>query len=175
MATMMTMTTMMTRIALPTTIKLTGATTVLVPHRAKLSPPPPSPAAGLPAPSANKPTFVPLNVTNAPMYVLIPVCGQFCYAYGDSPYANFSAFLPVCTRGVPICIRGSVCDVSAIFPPVTHCTGILCMHARTLTSKIITTVLHYFDSITPHLCSGISHSHSPFVISLTSDFIILCC
>ena len=34
------------------------------------------------------------------MYLLLPVCAQFCYAYGDYPYAKFPAFLPVPIQGV---------------------------------------------------------------------------
>ncbi len=69
--------------------------------------------------------------------MLLPICAQFCYANGDSPYAKFLAFLPVCIRGVPVCIWGSVSDRSAIFLPVTHWSRILCTHTYTLTSKII--------------------------------------
>ena len=51
----------------------------------------------------------------ADMYMLLPICVQFCYANGDSPYAKFLAFLPVRIQGVPICVRGPDSDVSAIF------------------------------------------------------------
>ena len=50
------------------------------------------------------------------VHMLLPICAQFCYANWDSPYAKFPAFLPVCIRGVPVCVRGSDSDVSAIFP-----------------------------------------------------------
>ncbi len=50
------------------------------------------------------------------VYMLLPICAQFRYANGDSPYAKFPAFLPVRIRGVPVCIWGSVSDGSAIFP-----------------------------------------------------------
>jgi hypothetical protein len=50
------------------------------------------------------------------VYMLLPICAQFHYANGDSPYAKFLAFLPVRIWGVPVCVPGSVCDVSAIFP-----------------------------------------------------------
>ena len=50
------------------------------------------------------------------VYMLLLICPQFHYANGDSPYAKFSAFLPVRIQGVPVCIRGSVSDGSAIFP-----------------------------------------------------------
>ena len=52
-----------------------------------------------------------------PGYMLIPICTQFHYAYGDSPYATFSGSPHVRIWGLPI--RGSVSDVSAIFPRVT--------------------------------------------------------
>ena len=64
-----TMTTMATTIALPTTIKSMGAAMVLVPHGAKLPPPPPLPAMDSPALSANTPTHASLNATNTPLYV----------------------------------------------------------------------------------------------------------
>jgi hypothetical protein len=66
---------------------------------------------------------------NSPYYVaymLLPICTKFCYANGDSPYAIFWAFLPVRIRGVPVCVPGSVCDVSATVSAhnfITH-TGI---------------------------------------------------
>ncbi len=34
-------------------------------------------------------------------YMLLPLCAQFCYANGDSPYAKFLAFLPVRIWGAP--------------------------------------------------------------------------
>jgi hypothetical protein len=49
-------------------------------------------------------------------YMLLPIWAQFRYANRDSPYAKFLDFLPVRIWGVPVCIPGSVCDVSAIFP-----------------------------------------------------------
>ncbi len=84
-------------------------------------------------------------------YMLLPICAQFCYANGDSPYAKFPAFLPVRVQGVPVCVWGSVCNVLAIFPPVAHWSRIVCMHACTQTSKIIA-VLHYFNSIMLPVC-----------------------
>jgi hypothetical protein len=52
--------------------------------------------------------------------MLIPICAQFHYAYGDSPYAKFSGSPHVHIWGLPVCIRGSVSDVSAIFPRDTR-------------------------------------------------------
>ena len=69
------------------------------------------------------------------VYMLLPICAQFRYANRDSPYAKFPASLPVCIRGVPVCIQGSVCDVSAIFPPVTHWSRILCTRVHTHIKK----------------------------------------
>jgi hypothetical protein len=37
------------------------------------------------------------------VYMLLPICTQFCYANGDSPYAKFLAFLPVCIRQIVMC------------------------------------------------------------------------
>jgi hypothetical protein len=50
------------------------------------------------------------------VYMLLPICAQFYYANGDSPYAKFPVFFPVRIQGVPVCIWGSVSDGSAIFP-----------------------------------------------------------
>ena len=52
--------------------------------------------------------------------MLIPICTQFHYAYGDSPYAKFSGSPHVHIWELPVCVWGSVSDVSAIFPQVTR-------------------------------------------------------
>jgi hypothetical protein len=39
--------------------------------------------------------------------MLIPICAQFHYAYGDSPYANISGSPHVCIWGLPVCVQGS--------------------------------------------------------------------
>ncbi len=44
--------------------------------------------------------------------MLIPVCAQFLYAQCVSPYANFSALLPVRIGGLTVCIRGPVSDAA---------------------------------------------------------------
>ena len=69
-------TTMATTIALPAAIELSGATLVLVFHRAELTLPPPMPATDLmvqvfpssPVPSTNVPMHAPSNATNTPTY-----------------------------------------------------------------------------------------------------------
>jgi hypothetical protein len=43
-----------------------------------------------------------IQTSQSPLrYMLIPIYKQFHYADGDSPYANFSAFLPVCNGESP--------------------------------------------------------------------------
>ncbi len=75
--------------------------------------------------------------------MLLPICAQFRYANGDSPYAKFRASLPVPIRGVPVCIRGSgswrISDLS-----VSHALKQNFVHAppRTLTSKTIPSLYH---------------------------------
>jgi hypothetical protein len=76
---------------------------------------------GLPVPE-----LVPVPVLRCPVpvlvicvfgylqYMLIPICAQFHYAYGDSPYANFSGSPHVRIWGLPVCVRGSVSDVSSL-------------------------------------------------------------
>ena len=55
-------------IAVPVTIESTRAAMVVVPHGAKLPPPPPSPAADSLAPSVNAPKHTSLNATSMLMY-----------------------------------------------------------------------------------------------------------
>jgi hypothetical protein len=45
-----------------------------------------------------------------PVCMLLPICAQFHYANGDSPYAKFPDFLPVGILEVPACIWGSISD-----------------------------------------------------------------
>ncbi len=100
---------------------------------------------------------------NSPYYVaymLLPICAQFCYANGDSPYAKFPASLPVRIWGVPVCIRGSDSGVSAIFPPVTRWSRILCTHRAHSHQK---PSLYHIISIASHSSfafGDISHSLS---------------
>ena len=49
--------------------------------------------------------------------MFIPICAQFHYAYGDSPYANFSGSCTFAYGDSPyaVCIRGSVSDVLRSF------------------------------------------------------------
>jgi hypothetical protein len=91
--------------------------------------------------------------------MLLPICARFRYANGDSPYVKFPVFLPVRIRRVSVCIRGLICDVSAIFPPVARWSRILCTHAHTLTSKIIA-VSHYLASPSQFAFRDISQSLS---------------
>ena len=44
--------------------------------------------------------------------MLIPICPQFHYAYGDSPYANFSGSPHIRIWGLPVCVRGPASDVA---------------------------------------------------------------
>jgi hypothetical protein len=61
-----------TTIAAPAMIESMGAATVLVPHGAKLPPPPPLPTADSSAPSANAPNYTSSIANNTPMYASLP-------------------------------------------------------------------------------------------------------
>jgi hypothetical protein len=61
--------------------------------------------------------------------MLIPIWAQFHYAYGDSPYANFSGS-PHVLWELQVCVRGSVSELSAIFPRVTRWIRIFTCVAR---------------------------------------------
>ena len=95
------------------------------------------------------------------VYMLIPICAQFHYAYTDSPYANFSGSPQVRIWGLPVCVQGSVSDVSAIFPRVTCWIRI---HAS-LNQNFAILRMHNMrraSNINSH--SIISFDHSPFAL-----------
>jgi hypothetical protein len=72
-----------------------------------------------------------------------PNMRKFCYANGDSPYTKFPAFLPVHIWGLPVCVPGSVCDVSAIFPHTIS----LCIRGSPFANFVlISAALHTFSA-----------------------------
>ena len=113
-----------------------------------------------------------LDCQTVKFIMFIPICKQFHYAYGDSQYANFPPSSPYAYGESPyvywdqfVTCQQSFLE-SCVEPDFCACT---CTQAHQKHHHIA------FDSITPHLRSKITHNHSPFAISLTSDLIILCC